>query len=35
MVPEDQSLHLLQQVIDRIDVGVGQLKILDVDLSGS
>lgn len=23
MVPQDLSLHVLQQVIDRVDVGVG------------
>lgn len=32
MVPEDQSLHVLQQAIHGIDVGVGQLKTLDVGL---
>lgn len=35
MFLKDQSFHLLQQVIDGIDVGLGQLKILDVVLSGS
>ncbi|KAL6043287.1 hypothetical protein STEG23_022074 [Scotinomys teguina] len=29
MVPIDQSLHTLQQVVDGVDVGVGQLKGLD------
>ena len=35
MVPEDQSLHMLQHVIDGVDVGVGKLKALDLCLSCS
>ena len=29
------SLHVLQQFIDEVGVGVGQLKALDLGLSGS
>ncbi|KAL6063261.1 hypothetical protein STEG23_011716, partial [Scotinomys teguina] len=32
---KDESLHTLQQVIDGVDVGSGQLKAMDVDLSDS
>ena len=32
---QDQLLHTLQQFIDGIDVGVGQLKSLDLGLGGS
>lgn len=31
----DQSLHILQQLIDVVDVGVGQLKVLDLGLGDS
>ena len=32
---QGQPLHSLQQSIDGIDDGVGQLKALDLDLGGS
>ena len=32
---QDWSLHTLQQFIDRVDVGVGQLKALNLGLGGS
>ena len=35
MVPQDQSLHILQQVIDGVDVGICQLKVLDSGLDSS
>lgn len=35
MILLDQSLHILQQVIDGVDFGVGQVKTLDVCLSWS
>lgn len=35
LVLEDQSLHALQHFIDVADVGVGQLKALDLNLGGS
>lgn len=35
MIPQDRSLHILQQIIDGVDIGVGQLKVLDVGLGGS
>ena len=34
-VPQDQSLHTLQQVIDGVDIGVCLLQALDVCLGGS
>lgn len=34
-VPQDQSLHDLQRVIDGVNVRVGQPKALDVALGGS
>lgn len=35
MFLQEWSLYMLQQVIDEIDVGAGQLKALDVGLGGS
>lgn len=35
MVAQDQSLHILQEVIDGLDVGKCQLKVSDVGLGGS
>lgn len=35
MVLQDQSLHTLQQVIDRVEVRECQLKTLDTDLNGN
>lgn len=35
MAPQDQILHMLQQVIDRVYFGVSQLKALGVCLGGS
>lgn len=35
MVLQHQSLHMLLQIIDRVDFGVCQLKALDVCLGGS
>ena len=32
---QDWTLHTLQQFIDGVDVGVGQLKALDLGLGGS
>lgn len=32
MVSQGQSLHMSQQVLDGIDVGVGQLKTWDMGL---
>ena len=32
---QDRLLHVLQQVIDVVDVGVGQLIALDLSLGGS
>ena len=32
---QDQPLHVLQWFIDGVDVGLGQLKVLDLDLGGS
>lgn len=34
IVPQDHSLHALQQVTDGTDVRVGQLKVQDVGLGG-
>ena len=36
MVPQDQwSHHMLQQVVDRVDVGMDQLKALGMGLGGN
>lgn len=35
MVLQDQSLHTLWRVIDGVDAGVDQLKVLDVGLGCS
>lgn len=35
VVPEEPSLHILQQDIDGVDVGESQLKALDMGLRGS
>ena len=35
LVTQDLPLHVLQQVIDGVDVGVSQLKALDLGLCGS
>ena len=32
MVPEEQSVHMLQHVTDRVDVGVGKLKACGSEL---
>ena len=32
---QDWSLHVLQQIIDGVDVGAGQLRDLDLGLGGS
>lgn len=33
VVSQDQFLHFLQKITDAVNVGVGQLRVLDVDLS--
>lgn len=35
MVSQDRSLHVIQQFIDDVAVGVHQLKALDLGLGGS
>lgn len=35
MIPQDQSLHMLQRDVERIDVGESQHQVLDVCLDGS
>ena len=35
VVPQGQFLHFLQQITDTVNVGLGQLRALDVDLSVS
>ena len=35
LVLQDQTLHTLQELIDRVDGWVDQLKVLDLGISGS
>lgn len=35
MILQDQPLHTFQKFIDEVDVGVGQLKSLNLGLGGS
>jgi hypothetical protein len=32
---QDQSIYMLQQFVNEVDGGVSQLKVLDLELSGS